>query len=292
MLYRLVERTLAAVTDTVLCLSAAEVEHARHVVGIPTRQTRVIPNGLSPAGFRREADLHAELGLAPDARLIGAVARRLNSQKGIDLAVRAMGVLHQALGPEGTDVRLVVLGDGGEKASLRRLAVDCGVENAVFWLGSRPAREYFHCFDLLFAPSRYEASAYTPMEALFSGVPIVGTRPGGGEAVMHGVNGFVVPPEDPGALAAAAIRILSQPRLHERLSAAARQTATSLSPKIMVEAIEEAYLDHHSAKHRVRLADAVPRWRVHARAGSVRGVSSSQSDIGTGFREAPRDVGH
>ncbi len=291
MLYRLVERTLAAVTDTLICLSEAEFEHARDVVGIPKRRIRVIPNGLNPVGFRREADLHAELGLAPDARLVGAVARRLDSQKGIDLAVRAMGVLHQILGPEGSDVRLVVLGDGGEKASLRRLAIDCGVENAVFWLGSRPAREYFHCFHLLFAPSRYEASPYTPMEALFSGVPVVGTRPGGGEAVIHRINGFVLPPEDPGALAAAAIRILSEPGLRERLSAAAHQTAASFSPEIMVQAIEDVYLGHQSAKRRAGLADAIPRWRARARAGSAEGVSS-ESNIGTGFRAAPRDLGN
>jgi glycosyltransferase involved in cell wall biosynthesis len=289
MLYRLVERTLAAVTDTLLCLGPAEFEHARDVVGIPKRRIKVIANGLNPVGFRREADLHAELGLAPDARLIGAVGR-LNIQKGIDLAVRAIGVLHQALGPEGADVRLVVLGDGDEKASLRRLAIDCGVENAVFWLGSRPAREYFHCFHLLFAPSRYEAAPYTPMEALFSGVPVVGTRSGSGDAVMHGINGFVVHPEDPGALAAAAIQILSQPGLHKRFSAAARQTATSFSPEIMVQAIEDAYLGHQSAKRRGSLADAVPQWRAQARAGTAGGISS-ESNIGTGFfREAPRDV--
>jgi glycosyltransferase involved in cell wall biosynthesis len=288
MLYRLVERTLAAITDTLICVSETEFEHARDVIGIPERRVRVIPNGLNPVGFHRETDLHAELRLAPDVRLIGAVAR-LDRQKGIDQAVRAMGLLHRTLGSENPDVRLVVLGDGPEKTSLQRLAINCGVENAVVWLGWRPAREYFHCFHFLFAPSRYEASPYTAMEALFSGVPVISTRAAAGEAVVDGVNGFVVPPENPGALAAAAVRILVEPGLHRGLSAAARRTSASFSPEIMVQAIEGVYFGYQSAKRRAGLAGAPPRRRTQARAGSSKGVSS-RTDIGTGFGEAPTDL--
>lgn len=236
--FQLVERALATVTDTVICLGSAEFAHARDAIGIPEARLALVPNSLSPAGFRFESDLRTELGLPRTTPVVG-VAARLEPQKGIDIAVRAMATVRHAL-PH-ADARLVVLGEGRERTALEGLAAECGIERAVHWLGWRPAREYLHNFDLLLAPSRYEGSAYTPMEALWCGVPVVCTQIAAEAVVIDGINGFVVPSEDPGALALAAVEILRNKDLRCRLAENARARARALAPDSLLEALEQIY---------------------------------------------------
>lgn len=98
----------------------------------------------------------------------------------------------------------------------------------VLWLGAqgdvRPALADTHVYVL---PSYREGTPRTVLEAMSMGRPVITTdAPGCRETVEDGVNGFLVPPRDPVALAAAMERFLVEPELIHRMGAASRQRAT------------------------------------------------------------------
>ena len=101
----------------------------------------------------------------------------------------------------------MLVGAGGERARLERLAREAGIEAGVFFLGALPQRQvadWIAAADLLCLPSHSEGSPNVVVEALASGVPVVATRVGGvPDLVADGVNGLLVPPADAHALSAA-----------------------------------------------------------------------------------------
>ncbi|MDB5406176.1 MAG: glycosyl transferase [Rhodospirillales bacterium] len=235
--YRRIERTLARVTNRVICLGIAEFDHARTVIGIPEDRLVIVPNCLTTDDFRFDSDLRSELGLPRNAKLIGFVGR-LEPQKGPDIAIRAMATISAAE----PDAYLIMIGEGSERARLLELAESCDVAAMVRWLGWRAAREYYHNFEVLLSPSRYDSFAMTPMEALYCGVPVVCTRVGTAhEVVRHGFNGFLVELEDVDGFAAATLEILQRPGMQGTMSTNARDASDYLSPDEMLAEIEQVY---------------------------------------------------
>ncbi|MBI5832011.1 MAG: glycosyltransferase [Armatimonadetes bacterium] len=148
---------------------------------------------------------------------------RLVPKKGFDTLVRALAMLNPR-------PRLVVLGDGPERARLLALAADLGVglelpgqippEHVRGWLAQASA---------LALPSRVTASgdrdglANVILEAMATGVPVMSTPAGSAEdAIAHGQTGLLVPPGDPAALAEALSRVLADGVLAAGLVAKAR----------------------------------------------------------------------
>src|SRR5205085_7244813 len=77
--------------------------------------------------------------------------------------------------------------------------------------------------DVAVLPSLQEGLGVAALEAMAAARPVVASRVGGlGEAVVHGETGLLVPPADPGALAAALARLIGDPALRVRLGAAGR----------------------------------------------------------------------
>ncbi len=155
-------------------------------------------------GLRAEALYHPPL-LAP--RLTGGPAGdyvlsvgRLETIKRVDLIVRALPLLPDRL-------RVVVAGDGTQRANLERLADELGVAHRVRFLG--PVDDdtlvglYREALAVVFPPFD-EDYGYVTLEAFLSHKPVVTTRDAGGplEFVVHGENGFISEPA-PAELAAA-----------------------------------------------------------------------------------------
>jgi glycosyltransferase involved in cell wall biosynthesis len=148
---------------------------------------------------------------------------RLAAQKGFGTLIAAAGRWKRR-----PVVPLVIIaGDGPLDAELRHQAGVAGV--AVRFLGPRhdvPA--LLGAADVVVVPSTWEGQPLVVQEALRAGRPLVATRVGG-MADLTGEDGAVlVPPGDPGALAAAVTRILDDPEAAARLAAAARGRAALL----------------------------------------------------------------
>ena len=163
----------------------------------------------APAGL---AALRHALGVGVDTRLVLFVGH-LVPVKALDVLLQAWALLLRDL-PGAAPARLVLVGEGAERDALMRLAEQEGVAAQVTFLGSRPqpvVADWIAAADLLCLPSHAEGSPNVVVEALASGIPVVASRVGGiPDLVEDGVNGLLVPPGDPGALAAALVSALDR----------------------------------------------------------------------------------
>jgi glycosyltransferase involved in cell wall biosynthesis len=126
----------------------------------------------------------------------------------------------------GLDVGVTFIGEGEAEHTLRRQAQELGLHDRVTFLGFRPPVELVHYYrtcDVAVLPSLDEGLGLTLVEAMFCGVPVVGTDTGGiSSLISNGESGLLVPPGDAGALAQAIERILTDPTYARRLAAAGR----------------------------------------------------------------------
>jgi glycosyltransferase involved in cell wall biosynthesis len=199
-------------------------------IGLERGSLRVIPNGVPAAD-----------GSPPPPRvasgpIVGSLGR-LDGVKGHDVLVRALPLL-----PE---VTAVLVGDGTERNALEALAADLGVADRLRILGwLEDGRRQLGGFDVFVLPSRSEGLPLALLEAMLAGLPVVASDVGSvGEAVREGETGLLVPPGDPGALAAAIRRAL-EPELGARLGASGRARALErFTVEAMVSAYERLYAE-------------------------------------------------
>lgn len=223
--------------------------------GTPLTQLRVIPNGVelpSPPTVTR-SELLAELGLPEDARLLAAVGR-LWPQKGVKDLIWATDLLHVIH----SNVHLLVIGDGPQRAMLERFTQLCRIEHRVHFLGHRNdvPRLLPHC-DLLWLASSYEGMPNVVLEAMAAGLPVVATDiPGTRELVLPRITGYLVAVGDRAEMARWANKLLDDPRLRERMGQAARErVAAHYSVDRMVGRFAELYREllHSAAQPVVRV---------------------------------------
>ncbi len=190
---------------------------------VPRRKVEVILNGidtdvgadLPPPGAVRSA-----LGIPAADPVIGTVGR-LAEVKRQDLLLRAVGRLRVRF----PLVRVLLVGEGPERAKLEALARDLGLSDRVHFLGYQPCPEQFlRIMDVFALTSRSEGFPVSLLEAWRASVPVVCTAVGGLPAVVdHGVNGLLVPAGDEGAVAEALGRVLADRDLGARLGPAGRR---------------------------------------------------------------------
>jgi len=194
----------------------------------------VIANGIDVDRFA-----HAEpAALQPGPTLL--FVGRLEERKGFPVAVEAF----RRLGIERPDLRMVVAGDGKERSAVMSLPPD--LRARILLLGSVSNERlpgYHAAADVYLGPALGgESFGIVLVEAMAAGLPVVASRIRGyDEVVRDGVDGLLVPPGDPGALAAATARILDDPMLSERLSLAGRDRAAGFEWGIVASAIRERY---------------------------------------------------
>lgn len=135
-------------------------------------------------------------------------AGRLAAQKRMDLAVRAFARLDRA------DARLVVLGEGPDRAALEALAAELGVADRVAFPGfTADVTGYYAAADLFVLPSRYEGLPAVVLEAMAVGVPVVATDcfPAA-RSLIRRAPGCAIAEPTPDAFAAAMAAALDRPR--------------------------------------------------------------------------------
>ncbi len=187
---------------------------------VPRNRIKVVFNGLTPIPPPL-SELCWTPRPASQEPLILAAARLVN-WKGIDHLIEALKLLERP-------ARLLILGQGPERARLTRLADELGLSRRVDF-GGRVARgEVLHEMsraDAFVLPSGYEGLPHVILEALFVGVPVVAARAGGTpEVITDQETGLLVPFGRPDLLAAALDRIFSDPSLAVFLSRAGRAAA-------------------------------------------------------------------
>jgi len=231
--HRALERRLLESADAVIAVSSAlATEYVERGWRIP--RPMVIPNGVDAEFYTPGPAMAREPG-----RLL--VAGRLTSQKGVDLAIRALGTLV----PELPELRLFIAGAGPWEQAYRNLARRLGCTDRVRWLGwldPEALRDQYRRCTALLMPSRYEPFGLTALEAMACGATVVAAAVGGlSELLDDGVTGRLVPPSDPAALAEAVGALIRDPVGADRLGVAATEAARQLTWERAAEATLGVY---------------------------------------------------
>ncbi len=214
----------------------AIAQHTASLVRAHGREpTALFPPYVDAAAFagRPPAPLPAE----PTALFVGV----LESTKNLDGLARAWTDVVRRL----PGARLHLVGDGSLRAVAERLVRDSGAS----WDRSLDAEGVAAAMDgswLLVLPSRGEGLGRVLVEAACRGRALVGAARGGiPDVVEHGVNGLLVDPDDPGALADALVRVLGDRAEAERLGASALRTGRewTVTPEEFAARTERLVLD-------------------------------------------------
>ena len=204
--------------------------------GVPRSRLRVIPSGIDVVRTAPPPVRH-------DPPVI-AVMANLERWKGVDVLLDACGLHLHAGGTHlhAGGMHVDVYGDGTERRALEGQAARLGVD-ATFHGHVAGARERLLEADVLVVPSRAENLPIAALEAMAAALPVVATRVGGvPELVDDGVTGFVVPPDDPAAMAAAIAKVLADDELRAGMGrAAAARVAERFSAEGMARKLVDLY---------------------------------------------------
>jgi len=214
----------------------------RPVACLWRRRAVHIPNAIDLSRFRHGPgsmqDRRDRFELPEDAIVIGSVGR-LAIEKGYDLLLQAIS----AVLIEVPEVYLVLVGGGQLADDLTRQAHDLGISEHVRLTGPQSdVEEILPCFDLFVSSSRWEGLSTVVLESMASGVPVVATAVGGTvDIVDDSHNGWLVPPENPRALAKAILAAIRARCSWNEIARRALLTARAYSIDTVARQHEEMY---------------------------------------------------
>jgi len=240
--YILLERATARITDKLIVVSPRNTEKGlADGIGTPEKYI-TIRSGIELDRFlkptRPREAVREELGIPPDVPVVGTVTRLSPQKAPLDFVDAAAHVAARR-----PDVHFVIVGDGPLRAEMEAAIAVRSLTDRVHLTGlRRDVPDLMHSFDVFALTSLWEGLPRVLPQAMTTGLPIVATAvDGNAEAVTDGVNGFLTPPGDPQAMAAALLRLLEDSVLARRMGEAGRRKAGEFSAHRMVSDIAALY---------------------------------------------------
>ncbi len=211
-------------------------------VGVSKRRIRTVYNGIEVDRFQAppESALRSELQIPSGVPVVGMVGN-LYPVKGYPYFIRAMEQVKSRF-PE---ARFLVCGRGKLQAQLEDMAKRCGLKDSLKFLGFRPdVPLLLQLMDIFVLSSLAEGLSLSILEAMAAGKPVVVTDVGGNrEIVINGETGFVVPPEDPSAIAEKVCLLLQNKEQADRMGERGLwRVKTLFSRDTMVTNYQQLYL--------------------------------------------------
>jgi len=224
-----------------VCVSESAARSHRDAGIDPARVVAIANGTAAPAPRRPPGALRAEMGLESGPVLL--MAGRFTPQKNHALLLDALPAL-LARHPRAT---ALLVGDGPLRGEVARAVAARGLSAHVRLLGERTdLADLMGAADLLILPSLFEGMPMVLLEAMASGLPAVATDIGGiADAVEGGTTGWLVPPGDAPALAAAIAAALDDPDARRAAGEAARRAhAARFAAARMVAETRALYATH------------------------------------------------
>lgn len=228
--YNLLRRACSPLVSQFIALSRDLEYWLENRVGIPGEKIIQIYNGVDTGVYRPgtavPGTVPPEIAGADGALVIGYVGRMQPEKDPLNL-VQAFIRLAGGMGEDSSRLRLCMVGDGALRNAVSDTLRDAGYADQVWIPGDRDnVQELYRAFDIFVLPSLAEGISNTILEAMASGLPVVATSVGGNpELVLDKRTGFLVPPDDPVAMAAAIRKYVANRELLREHGTAARLRA-------------------------------------------------------------------
>lgn len=238
--YEWIDRRHMPLMDHVVCVSEGQAEKVRRWCRVPAGRMSVIRNSARLGAFEN-TDPHARgrlLGFFPaGVSQVVVGAGRFSPEKGFGVLVEAA----HAICRDNPGAGVVLFGEGPLRGDLEQRVAELGLAGRVVLPGFRTDLDsLIGAADVVVLPSFTEGLPNVALEASAAGVPVVATAVGGTpEAIADRVNGFLVPPGTPAAIAAKVTELLCDPLLRARFGDAGRARMREL---FTFKAQADAYL--------------------------------------------------
>jgi glycosyltransferase involved in cell wall biosynthesis len=217
---RVLTRRLVLARSTVVVPSRNLERIATRIWRLSPRRVHYIPNGIDLTPFAASPDLSLRSRIPGDGPIIGAVSG-LRPEKNFARLLRAFCIANRRV-----PARLALVGDGPERAALKRLAAELGIAERVYFAGHVVAPASFYgVFDLFAVSSDTEQMPIAVIEAMAAGLAVAGTDVGDVHTMLARENASLICPRDDAALAESLLMLLSDPDLRRTIGAANRAKA-------------------------------------------------------------------
>ncbi|MBN1272782.1 MAG: glycosyltransferase family 4 protein [Candidatus Aminicenantes bacterium] len=248
----LLEKLFSRLTDTVIFVSEADLKTGLRRKLVPPSKARLVKNGiaLSPADKTITSPyvkiIKAEWGIDSSRPILGTITR-LHRQKGIPVLLKAARILSREI----TEAAVVIIGDGPQRRDLERKRKKWGLEKTVFFPGAKEnAEKVLPAFDIFVLPSLWEGLPYVLLEAAAAGKPVIASDIDGvREILTQGQTGKLVKAGDAVSLAQAAVELLRNPHLAQKMGKALQhEIPPRFSLQEMIRQVEDLYLELYEKK--------------------------------------------
>lgn len=251
------EREILKNAERIIAATPAELAQLQWLYQADIHKVTVIPPGVDLGRFYPiPVDEAREfIGLPPCGRMLLFVGR-IEPLKGLDVLIEAIAILRQQGTFDQYPFCVVVIGGdplassenmSAEMARVQALAARLGLENLVTYLGKRDQDTlpyYYSAAEVVVVPSQYESFGMVALEAMACGKPVVASQVGGlAYLIQDGVTGFLVPTDDPQALAERLSRLLCDAALREGIGAQAVIAAGDYGWTKIVSRLVDVYRD-------------------------------------------------
>jgi glycosyltransferase involved in cell wall biosynthesis len=248
LLKRLLHRQVYPCARKIIAVSNGVKEDLERNFGISGSRIQVIYNPCDVERIQRMAverpDLEIDWGIPTVV-----AAGRLTAQKDFSSLLHAFAIVARKC-----SCQLVILGEGEERRALARQAAEMGLSDQIVMPGfRRNPFAYMRRGQVFVLSSLWEGLANAILEAMACGIPVVSTDcpVGPGEIITHGVNGLLVPPADPAALAGAIEQVLADRGLAARLAEGGCARVQAFSHDVIIPQYEVALeMTNQSRRHR------------------------------------------
>lgn len=220
--------------------------------GVSPDKIQVILNGveaLPPCPEEEIGKLRMKYHIRPDEK-VAAIVARLNTVKGHKYFVEAAKLLKE----DGVRAKFLIAGTGEEEEALRRQIQSCGLEDTVILMGFvQDVSPLMHLMDVQVNCSfGTEATSLSLLEGMSIGKPAVVSDFGGNPGViLDGVNGFLTPTHDPGAVALNLKKLFTDQTLYETMADNCKKVyAAKFTAQVNTRAIEQVYMEAINLKHK------------------------------------------
>jgi len=225
--FRLIDRLVYSRFSTVVAVSRVVAKSLLEWLPFLRSRVLTIPNGVPVPEL---GSTRHEPGSSRKVRLL--FAGRLEPAKGVDLLLEALSGLSDS------NFELLIAGDGGQRETLKQLAINYKLSHKVTFLGVRhDLPDWMRSADCFVAPSRWEGLPMVILEAMALGLPVIASDVGGiSEVIEHEVNGYLIPSGDVGFLKQQLQEIIEKPQV---LGALGRQARDKIVAEYAIQVIAQ-----------------------------------------------------